>query len=479
MKQKLLTTMMLALMLVWGGQNLWGQTTVSYDFSDGGAVTGLNESSPGIALDANIGFGSFKNSGTSNPGIFSGQLRLYQNSTKGGSIKIYATNGVTITSVVVHSSGTTGPAAYSVDGVGSTAISISGGAYTISSLSATSEVEFWCTGSSSGTRVYVDDFEVIYTSGGGTPTAATPTFTPAAGTYYAAQNVTISTTTPGATLYYTTDGSDPDNTDTEYTTPVAVSSTTTLKAIAYATGFDPSTIGSAVYTFPTIVEVPDIATLRASAADEVTIYKLTGEAILTFQQAFRNQKFIQDGTAGILIDDYNGLITTPYNVGDGITNIIGTLLLYTNNGMLEFIPAADPGAASSTGNAIVPIVVSAADFQANFETYESRVVEIQGLTFTDAGGTFTNGQKYPMTTFSSMDVGFRATFYGVDYIGTTIPSGSQNVKGIANETADGYFITARDSNDFSLTPIPLGTSGIVIAIFLIAAVLFYRRGKLF
>jgi hypothetical protein len=53
---------------------VYTQTTVTYDFSDGNAVTGLNQASPGVSLDANIGFGSFKNSGTSNPGIFSGQL---------------------------------------------------------------------------------------------------------------------------------------------------------------------------------------------------------------------------------------------------------------------------------------------------------------------------------------------------------------------------------------------------------------------
>jgi len=147
----------------------FGQTTVSYDFSDPGAVTGLNEASPGITLDANIGFASFKNSGTSNPAIYSGQLRLYQNTTntntKGGSIKIYANNGVTITQVVVHASGTTGPAAYSVDGGASSSVSHSSGTYTMSSLSGTDNVEFWCTGSSTETRIYVDDFVVTYTGG--------------------------------------------------------------------------------------------------------------------------------------------------------------------------------------------------------------------------------------------------------------------------------------------------------------------------
>lgn len=146
----------------------YGQTTVSYDFSDGGAVTGLNEVSPGIALDANIGFGSFKNSASTNPGIYSGQLRLYQNATKGGSIKIYASNGVTITQVIVYASSRTGDAGYTVDG--GSATNLSGGAtYTMSSISATSVVEFYQKEDGSSYRIYVDRFEVTYTSGGSGP----------------------------------------------------------------------------------------------------------------------------------------------------------------------------------------------------------------------------------------------------------------------------------------------------------------------
>jgi len=147
----------------------FGQVTVTYDFSDGGAVTGLNEADPGIALDANIGFGSFKNSGTSNPALNSGQLRLYQNATKGGSIKIYASNGVTITSVVVNASGTTGPAEYTVDGGAATSLTAST-TYTMTGLSATDNVEFYQKDGSSSNRIYVNSFTVIYTMPGSTVT---------------------------------------------------------------------------------------------------------------------------------------------------------------------------------------------------------------------------------------------------------------------------------------------------------------------
>ena len=62
--------------------------------------------------------------------------------------------------------------------------------------------------------------------------SATPSFDPIAGRYAAAINVTI-TAAPGATIYYTTDGSLPDNTDNLYSGPVAINNTTVLKAVAY------------------------------------------------------------------------------------------------------------------------------------------------------------------------------------------------------------------------------------------------------
>jgi hypothetical protein len=170
MKQKYFLKLALLFFLCTGLN--YGQTTVTYDFSSGGAVSGLNETSPGISIDSNIGFGSFKNSGTSNPGIFSGQLRLYQNATKGGSIIVYANNGVTITEVVVRASSRTGPAGFDADGVFQSNLS-GGSTYTMSSLSATSNVEFFQRDGSSSNRIYVDEIEITYTSGA----AATPGIT--------------------------------------------------------------------------------------------------------------------------------------------------------------------------------------------------------------------------------------------------------------------------------------------------------------
>ena len=73
-----------------------------------------------------------------------------------------------------------------------------------------------------------------------THTVATPTFHPDGGTYTSPQQVTITCATSGHTIRYTTDGSDPTESSTEYTTPVTISEATTLKAKAWKTDYFPS-----------------------------------------------------------------------------------------------------------------------------------------------------------------------------------------------------------------------------------------------
>ena len=76
-------------------------------------------------------------------------------------------------------------------------------------------------------------------------------FSPPAGTYPNEQNVTISTTTPGASIFYTSNGTEPDTNSTPYTGPIAITAQTTeLKAIAVRTGFANRTL-SGSYTLKT------------------------------------------------------------------------------------------------------------------------------------------------------------------------------------------------------------------------------------
>jgi Chitobiase/beta-hexosaminidase C-terminal domain/Legume lectin domain len=78
-----------------------------------------------------------------------------------------------------------------------------------------------------------------------------PIFSPVPGDYTSAQSVTITTSAPNSTIYYTTNGSAPTTSSTPYTGAISISATTTLKAIAVAPGLANSFITSGVYTIVT------------------------------------------------------------------------------------------------------------------------------------------------------------------------------------------------------------------------------------
>jgi len=80
------------------------------------------------------------------------------------------------------------------------------------------------------------------------PTAATPTFSPVAGTYTAAQSVALASGTSGAAIYYTTNGTNPTTSSTLYVAPISIATTTTITALAVKSGYTNSAVASALYT---------------------------------------------------------------------------------------------------------------------------------------------------------------------------------------------------------------------------------------
>src|SRR6266567_4377118 len=85
-------------------------------------------------------------------------------------------------------------------------------------------------------------------AGTGSTVVATPTFSPGGGTYTGSVTVTISDATSGATIHYTTDGSTPTTSSPVYSGALTFTQTTTLKAMAAASGMTDSGVASATYT---------------------------------------------------------------------------------------------------------------------------------------------------------------------------------------------------------------------------------------
>ena len=214
----------------------------------------------------------------------------------------------------------------------------------------------------------------------------------------------------------------------------------------------PAVTYSFTITIPAYIDVATIADLRAGTVDPDTYYRVTGEVINTYSRTNRNQKYFQDATGGILVDDALFEISSTYNEGDGVTNIRGNLSVF--NGLLQFVPTpADWGAATSTGNSVTIPVVDIATLSTTWENYESELVRINGVTFADAGVTFVSSTLYDISDVSGT-MKFRTTFFEADYITplpATIPSGSNNLIVIVSEISGTPNVTARSLSELTLS----------------------------
>jgi hypothetical protein len=114
-------------------------------------------------------------------------------------------------------------------------------------------------GAGTPTKFETDMWDLFDQLGAGAG-VATPKFTPPGGTFNLPQSVAISSSTPNATIRYTTDGSVPGTDDPVYTGPVVMGTgTTTLRAIAYDQEMEASRIEQGTYKIGSYVAEPVIS----------------------------------------------------------------------------------------------------------------------------------------------------------------------------------------------------------------------------
>ncbi len=125
----------------------------------------------------------------------------------------------------------------------------------------------------------------IYSTG--QPKAAKPTFNPVGGNYASAQSVAISTATPGATIYYTDNGTTPTTGSAVYTGPITVSSSKTLSAIATAPNYSPSDVGSEMYNIGPI-DPPSAEAIKEVRTAAPTVLVVVVQTPETFERGGAN-----------------------------------------------------------------------------------------------------------------------------------------------------------------------------------------------
>jgi hypothetical protein len=99
-----------------------------------------------------------------------------------------------------------------------------------------------------------------------TATVAAPTFSPAPGSYDSEQSVTLASATDGANIRYSTNGSTPDCSSTLYETPLTVTASTTIRAVACKSGMSASAVSGGSYAIGSAPVKLDLAGSAATAS---------------------------------------------------------------------------------------------------------------------------------------------------------------------------------------------------------------------
>ena len=231
-------------------------------------------------------------------------------------------------------------------------------------------------------RFFLDDVvvsqgSITYSDYSTTCTVApdAPEFSVAAGTYNAAQTVTI-TAEDGATIYYTLDGNNPTNESTVYSSALTISETTTLKAIAVKAGLS-SAITTATYTIKLPLTTIDQIFAKAKEVDgTATAVEITMGG-WTVSGANDKNVFVTDGTKGFIIYKNDG--GHGFNVGDVLSGTVACKVqLFKGSAELTELTSTTSGLTVTAGGTVTPVTLDAAGITALTGVNTGSVIKING-----------------------------------------------------------------------------------------------------
>ncbi len=259
-----------------------------------------------------------------------------------------------------------------------------------------------------------------FTSGATQATAATPTFSPASGTSFASTlSVSIADATPSSSIYYTTDGSTPTTASQLYSAPFTISATTTVRAIATASGYTQSAQGSASYTYSPTQTVTQTPTFSPNGGSFTTAQQVT----------------ISDATAGAVIY-YTTNGTTPTTA----SAVYSSAITVSASSTLEALAVA-PGDAQSTVASAAFVIQSGGAATVNFA---SGFPNATGLQLN--GSTKVNANSLEVTDGGSYEAG--SAFWTTP---VNIQSFTTNFTfQLTSAVADGFTFTIQDAGTTAL-----------------------------
>jgi hypothetical protein len=252
-------------------------------------------------------------------------------------------------------------------------------------------------------------------------TAAPVAFSLQGGTYNTPHSLTLTDSTPGATIYYTTDGSTPSSSSTKYTVAITINFTGLVQAIAYAPGYLPSAVTSKSYTY---VSMPPAA---------APAFSLQGGTYNSPQSLT-----LTDTTPGAVI----------YYTTDGVSPTTGSTVY---NGAITIASTEQVQAvAIASGYSISPV-------SSKSYTYVP-LTPAAAPAFSLAGGTYTTPQTLILTDTTPGAViryttnGSTPTAFSTRYTGAITVASTELVQAIA--IATGYSNSPISSKSYTYTPLP-------------------------
>ncbi len=268
-----------------------------------------------------------------------------------------------------------------------------------------------------GTATQVSVYGLLASS----PQAAIPMISPVGQSFTGSLQVTITDSTPGATIYYTTDGSVPTGQSLVYTAPISVNTTQTVSAVASASGYLQSSVASQSYTLQNQTLAPVFSPLPTiySSPQTVTITDGTPSAVIYFTT---------DGT-------------TP-SPGVGSTQVYNAPLTIGATATLKAIAVSGTLGTSPVASGLYTIVSpgTSVDFSVGFSSAPS--------TMTFNGSTGLDDTRLQLTSGVANQAG--TAFYNtpLNILSFTTDFSFQ----LSNAGADGITFTIQSNNPTALGP---------------------------